>query len=84
MTGPEFFKFSNGKEFKFSDLQQNPQSSSFSDSKLKQIFNIFDTDNSGTIDAYNSRGEDEVLSIWNKLKNAASKNGDNYTLDDEE
>ena len=76
MTGPEFFKFNNGKEFKFNDLQQNPQSSSFSDSKLKQIFNIFDTDRSGSIETSNSRGENEVVSLWNKLKNAAAYNKD--------
>ena len=86
MSGQDYFKFSDGKEFKYSELQKKIQISSFSDTKMRQIFNIFDTDNSGSIETSNSRGQNELSSLWSRLKAAASynKEGDDNVMEETE
>ena len=86
MSDKEYFNFENGKMFKFADLRKKIRRDSFSDSQLKKVFNIFDTDSSGALEVSNSRGENELVSLWNRLKSAATRNneGDDNVLDDSE
>ena len=51
--------------------------------KLLQIFNYFDTDGSGVLEAKNQNGQNELLSIWNAIQISASQNG-NQIFEDEE
>lgn len=79
-------KFNNGKEIKFQDFNQKIKKNDLTDERLKQLFNIFDTDNSGVLETKNKNGINEVQQLWNLYKSAASKNknGDNSVLDDVE
>jgi Ca2+-binding EF-hand superfamily protein len=43
--------------------------------KLLQIFNFFDKDGNGVIETSNSKGVNEMASLWNTVKSSANKNG---------
>ena len=75
MSGEDFFKFNNGKEFRFSNFKEiKEEDLKGADEKTKKLFNIF-------------AGEDKVLqaneaeNLFNALKSAA---GDNQTLETNE
>ena len=52
-------------------------------SKLLQIFNFFDKDGNGIIETANSKGVNEMQSLWNAVRTSATKNSDSIFEDSE-
>lgn len=80
MSGEEFLKFNNGKQFSFSNFKEIKESDlQGADEKTKKLFNIFAGDDK-VLQA------DEAASLWDRLKSAAgtNKRGDKSVFDEEE
>ena len=80
MSGEEFLKFNNGKQFSFSNFKEIKESDlQGADEKTKQLFNIFAGED-------NVLQADEAASLWNRLKSAAgtNKHGDKSIFEEEE
>ena len=73
----EFFKYgSQGKEINFEQFKQKLSDSDVkNNSNLQKLFKIFDTDNSGTLEETNSKGDKELESLFSRIKQSANSDG---------